>query len=331
MGGASPPERCGLLLGLQSAGRLQPWPLYEALAAAVVASSAYEAAGGSPWLGLALADECPDGGEGGVQWWPASAARVALLLLLLPVLCFLASVAGLMLHVALKWAIVGRYSEGDYPFFGEYHVKWMVMMLLAGAAEDVIDSLGGTAWMAIYYRLMGARVGKDCCLFGLALEYDLLTLGDRVAVGWECDTTCHTVGPNGHHGLAHLGDSRGGCFRRSRTWSSSSPRPCSKRAPLSVLTRCSCRAAFSAAEPCFSTTRRCSLRAPGRRSARPKPPRWSPRSWTSCARSRDVPKSRGLGLGIRGLLAVGHDGRLDAPDAGPDLAARRRVRRNSAA
>merc|ERR1719353_1539778 len=69
----------------------------------------------------------------------------------------------------------------------------MIMMLLAGAAEDVVDALEGTAWMGLYYRLMGARVGRDCCLFGLALEYDLLSLGDRVAIGWECDTTCHTV------------------------------------------------------------------------------------------------------------------------------------------
>ena len=141
------------LLVVFSAALLEPWPLYEALAAAVVASSAYEAAGGSPWLGLALADECPDGGEGGVQWWPASAGRVALLLLLLPVLCFLSSVAGLMLHVALKWAIVGRYSEGDYPFFGEYHVKWMVMMLLAGG--------GGRDRLARRHRLDGDLLPLD--------------------------------------------------------------------------------------------------------------------------------------------------------------------------
>lgn len=40
---------------------------------------------------------------------------------------------------------------------------------------------------------MGSEVGQNCCLFGLAFEYDLLEVGDFCCIGWECDTTCHTV------------------------------------------------------------------------------------------------------------------------------------------
>ena len=106
---------------------------------------------------------------------------------------FIMGVGGLLAHAAAKWAMVGRYKEGSYSFFGEYHAKWMVMMLLAEAAEDLVKALQGSELLAMYWRLMGAKIGTDCCLFGLALEYDLLALGDGVAIGWDCDTTCHTV------------------------------------------------------------------------------------------------------------------------------------------
>ena len=221
---------------------LEPWALYEVLLATAITSRINNALGGPAWLGLATPEvmaSCPSSAPPFELPLPPLVLACALL----PALFFFVGVGGLLLHAMLKWVIVGRYQSGDYPFFGSYHCKWMVMMLLAGAAEDVVDALGGTAWMAIYYRLMGAtvgppakaivlspsfalsrlsrppcpspspplalprppspslsrggapssQVGKDCCLFGLALEYDLLSLGDRVAIGWECDTTCHTV------------------------------------------------------------------------------------------------------------------------------------------
>jgi len=54
--------------------------------------------------------------------------------------------------------------------------------------EDILAMVTGTYYCAQYFRLLGAKIGKDCALFaGGALslpftEPDLLTLGDRVAV-----------------------------------------------------------------------------------------------------------------------------------------------------
>ena len=56
------------------------------------------------------------------------------------------------------------------------------MMILSGVMEDAVDALQGTEFLAWYYRLMGAKVGQNCCLFGLALEYDLLSMGDLLVV-----------------------------------------------------------------------------------------------------------------------------------------------------
>merc|ERR1719450_297729 len=66
-------------------------------------------------------------------------------------------------------------------------------MLLRGATSGLADIIQGTAFNNWVHRALGAKIGRDCCLFGLALEYDLLTIGDRVAIGTDCDTTGHTV------------------------------------------------------------------------------------------------------------------------------------------
>lgn len=48
--------------------------------------------------------------------------------------------------------------------------------------------LTGTHWLVLYFRALGANIGKDCALFAggapslMFTEPDLLTLGDRVAV-----------------------------------------------------------------------------------------------------------------------------------------------------
>mmetsp|Transcript_17747 Transcript_17747/g.39147 ORF Transcript_17747/g.39147 Transcript_17747/m.39147 type:complete len:470 (-) Transcript_17747:198-1607(-) len=98
-----------------------------------------------------------------------------------------------LLHIVLKWLIIGRYKEGNFPFFGSYHFRWMVMMSLTGTTGHIMDLCVGTPFAAYFYRAMGAKVGHECVLFGLGLEFDLLTMGDRVAVHDGVDTTNHTV------------------------------------------------------------------------------------------------------------------------------------------
>ena len=61
------------------------------------------------------------------------------------------------------------------------------MMILSGVMEDAVDALQGTEFLAWYYRLMGAKVGQNCCLFGLALEYDLLSMGDLLVASIACE------------------------------------------------------------------------------------------------------------------------------------------------
>ena len=41
----------------------------------------------------------------------------------------------------IKWALVGRYTEGNRPFYGAYHFKWVVMMAVMARLSWASDKI----------------------------------------------------------------------------------------------------------------------------------------------------------------------------------------------
>jgi amino acid adenylation domain-containing protein len=99
----------------------------------------------------------------------------------------------LALMVLLKYIVIGRYREGNYPFYGRYHFQWILMMCLNTNVYVLLEEMGGTVFSPLFFRAMGAKVGKDACIFGSAMEFDLLQIGAYASVGDDCDLTNHTV------------------------------------------------------------------------------------------------------------------------------------------
>jgi amino acid adenylation domain-containing protein len=110
---------------------------------------------------------------------------------LFPAVAFVFQIIETLLVIAFKWCCVGRYKDGSFPFFSSYHYRWMVMLNLQHAIKD--DWLQGSVFLNGLWRMMGANIGKNACMFGLATEYDLLTVGDYCSIGHGSDNTCHTV------------------------------------------------------------------------------------------------------------------------------------------
>ncbi|WP_219908073.1 Pls/PosA family non-ribosomal peptide synthetase [Enhygromyxa salina] len=86
------------------------------------------------------------------------------------------------LSIALKWVIVGRYRAGAYPMWGLYYFRfWLATRVQAMSG---VGLLAGTPVMNLYYRLMGAKVGRGCILdTDHCAIYDLVTIGDETSVG----------------------------------------------------------------------------------------------------------------------------------------------------
>ncbi len=92
--------------------------------------------------------------------------------------------AMLVLALAIKWAVIGRYRPGRYPLWGWYYLRWWFV-------ERVLDLtpmgfLAGTPLMNAYCRLLGARIGDEVLIATEDLRsFDLIEVGDGSTIGAE--------------------------------------------------------------------------------------------------------------------------------------------------
>ena len=105
------------------------------------------------------------------------------------------AVLALALVAAAKWSLMGRRQPGKYDWdTSSYCQRWQVLLTIERirrhcyGGNGVIGLLTGSYFAVLYFRALGATIGKDCALWAgghaslLFTEPDLLTLGDRVAV-----------------------------------------------------------------------------------------------------------------------------------------------------
>ena len=84
--------------------------------------------------------------------------------------------------VAGKWLILGRTKPGRYPLWGVYYYRWWLAQRLAPLVH--VKWLQGSPAIAIYLRLMGARIGRDTIISDIEVGApDLLTVGDGASLG----------------------------------------------------------------------------------------------------------------------------------------------------
>jgi len=82
----------------------------------------------------------------------------------------------------------GRYSVASFTF-----MRWLIYSgLHTFLLHFVLPYTTGTCWSRIFYRLLGAKIGKNVFINtnGLHDAY-LLELGDNVVVGGKTDISCH--------------------------------------------------------------------------------------------------------------------------------------------
>ncbi len=89
--------------------------------------------------------------------------------------------ATMLLSIAVKWVVIGRYRVGDYPLWGSYYFRWWLVRRVIGVT--VTPYLSGTPMIRTYYRLMGARIGARVYIgAGLIDTPDLVEAGDDAII-----------------------------------------------------------------------------------------------------------------------------------------------------
>ena len=106
--------------------------------------------------------------------------------------------AYLALVVLIRSLIGFRSREGDYPFISSYAIRWAFLGSLVGLAKILIlDHIKGMPLLNGFYRLMGARIGRNVMINTSNLyDFDLIEIGDDAFIGGDAVIIGH-VGEKG--------------------------------------------------------------------------------------------------------------------------------------
>ena len=98
----------------------------------------------------------------------------------------------LLVPIVVKWLVIGRYRPGKYPLWGSHYFRWWFVTSIESSVP--LGYLAGTPLLNIYFRLMGAKIGRNVHLdsddFAI---YDLLTIGDDTSIGTDSGALGYTV------------------------------------------------------------------------------------------------------------------------------------------
>ncbi|OAN50441.1 peptide synthetase [Paramagnetospirillum marisnigri] len=103
--------------------------------------------------------------------WPTAMALIAITVLLI---------------AAVRWSVLPVVTAGHYSVYGGFYVRKWIVALVTELTLETLSSLYATVYMRMWYRLMGAKIGKDaeisCNLSG---RYDLTEIGERCFIADE--------------------------------------------------------------------------------------------------------------------------------------------------
>ena len=106
--------------------------------------------------------------------------------------------AYLVLVVLIRQIIFFRSREGDYAFVSSYAIRWAFLGSLVGLAKLLIlDHIKGMPILNAFYRVMGARIGKNVLINTSNIyDFDLIEIGDNAFIGGDAVVIGH-VGERG--------------------------------------------------------------------------------------------------------------------------------------
>jgi non-ribosomal peptide synthetase-like protein len=114
---------------------------------------------------------------------------------------FLVWPSWLLLSIALKWLVIGRYRPGRYRVWGTYYFRWWLVSRFQALSWS--EMFVGTPLMSLYYRAMGAKIGKHCSIdTPHCTAFDLITIGNDTSIGPET----HVLGYRIEDGWLILGN-----------------------------------------------------------------------------------------------------------------------------
>lgn len=94
-------------------------------------------------------------------------------------------IISLTFTIAMKWLLLGRVKPGHYKLWGWFYFRWWLVDRLQ---KNVFSAkhLIGSPLIILYYRLLGAKIGKNCYIGSVNIStHDLISIGDNTSLGYD--------------------------------------------------------------------------------------------------------------------------------------------------
>lgn len=127
-----------------------------------------------------------------IHWWEQ--IGLVWVLALLPVVFAASSTLVILTVVLLKWIFIGQYKPFVKPLWSNlvWRLEFVNALYEFLAAPLILELLQGTPFLPWYLRLLGARIGNQCYIDTTGfLEWDMVEIGDRVAIGEDAVMQTH--------------------------------------------------------------------------------------------------------------------------------------------
>ncbi len=99
---------------------------------------------------------------------------------------FVLVIVTVALIAAVRWIVLPREGEGRYSVHSWFYLRKWIVALATEVTLDTLSALSATIFMRAWYRLMGAKIGKDTEIStSLAGRYDLVELGEKCFIADE--------------------------------------------------------------------------------------------------------------------------------------------------
>ncbi|GLR82403.1 amino acid adenylation domain-containing protein (plasmid) [Azospirillum oryzae] len=91
-----------------------------------------------------------------------------------------------LLIAAMRWIVLPKVEAGSYSVHSWFYVRKWVVALATEVMLETLSSLYATVYMRAWYRLMGAKIGRDAEIStNLAGRYDLVEIGEKCFIADE--------------------------------------------------------------------------------------------------------------------------------------------------
>ena len=88
--------------------------------------------------------------------------------------------------VVIRWVVLPKVREGTYSIYSWFYTRKWAVALATEVTLETLSSLFATIYMRTWYRMMGAKIGKDSEIStNISGRYDIVDIGDKCFIADE--------------------------------------------------------------------------------------------------------------------------------------------------